>query len=83
MLSQGQGPDEFLSPVEFFLSDSSAFIHNRWHFTAQNYTFNAKDFSIRRQGELIHLPMSIDRVYPISESRFIASGVLKIADSLF
>ena len=40
MLPQGQGPDEFLSPVEFFLSDSSAFIHNRWHFTAQNYTFN-------------------------------------------
>lgn len=29
LLPQGQGPDEFLSPVEFFLSDSSAFIHNR------------------------------------------------------
>ena len=77
MLPQGQGPDEFLSPVEFFLSDSSAFIHNRWHFTAQNYIFNTKDFSIQRQGELIHLPMSIDRVYPISESRFIASGVFE------
>lgn len=83
MLPQGQGPDEFLSPVEFFLSDSSAFIHNRWHFTAQNYIFNTKDFSIQRQGELIHLPMSIDRVYPISESRFIACSILKIADSLF
>lgn len=75
MLPQGQGPDEFLSPVEFFMSDSSVFIHNRWHFTARNYTFNAKDFSIRAQGELIHLPMNLDRIYPISESRFIASGV--------
>lgn len=75
MLPQGQGPDEFLSPVEFFLSDSSIFIHNRWHFTAQNYSFNTKDFSIQPQGELIHLPMSLDRIYPIGESRFIASGV--------
>lgn len=75
MLPQGQGPDEFLSPVEFFFSDSSAFIHNRWHFTAQNYALHAKDFSIRRQGELTHLPMNLDRIYPVSESRFIASGV--------
>lgn len=75
MLPQGQGPDEFLSPVEFFLSDSSVFIHNRWHFTARNYSFNAKDFSIQPQGELIHLPMNLDRIHPIGESRFIASGV--------
>lgn len=77
MLPQGQGPNEFLSPVEFFISDSSVFIHNRWHFTAQNYTFNTKYFSIRPQGELIHLPMNIDRIYPLSESRFIASGVFE------
>lgn len=77
MLPQGQGPDEFLSPVEYFLSDSSVFIHNRWHFTAQNYTFNANDFSIRPQGELIHQPMNIDRLYPLSESSFVASGVFE------
>lgn len=75
MLPQGQGPDEFLTPVEFFMSDSTVFIHNRWHFTAQNYTFNANDFSIKAKGELMHLPMNVDRIYPISESRFIASGV--------
>lgn len=75
MLPQGQGPGEFLSPVEFFISNSSVFIHNRWHFTAQNYTFNANDFSIRPQGELINLPMNFDRIYPLSESRFVASGV--------
>lgn len=44
MLPQGQGPDEFLSPVEFFLSDSSAFIHNRWHFTAQTIYSTRKTF---------------------------------------
>lgn len=75
MLPQGQGANEFLSPVEFFMADSSLFIHNRWHFTAQNYSFHAKDFSIRPQGELMHLPMSVDRIYPISQSRFVASGV--------
>lgn len=75
MLPQGQGPDEFLSPVEFFLSDSSVFIHNRWHFTARNYTFNANDFSVQTQGESIQLPMNLDRIYPIGGSRFIASGV--------
>lgn len=75
MLPQGQGPDEFLSPVEFFISDSSVFIHNRWHFTARNYSFNERDFSIQSQGELIHLPMNLDKIYPISKSRFIASGV--------
>lgn len=75
MLPQGQGPDEFLSPVEFFMADSSVFIHNRWHFTAKNYAFDANDFSIRPQGESVPLPMNLDRIYPIGESRFIASGV--------
>lgn len=75
MLPQGQGPDEFLSPVEFFISDSSVFIHNRWHFTARDYAFNDKNFSIQSQGELMRLPMNVDRIYPISTSRFIASGV--------
>lgn len=75
LLPQGQGAGEYLSPIEFFMSDSSVFIHNRWHFTAQNHTFNVGDFSMQPQGKLIHLPMNIDRIYPISESRFIASGV--------
>ena len=67
MLPQGQGADEFLSPVEFFFSGSSMFIHNRWHFTARTYSFRADDFSIRQQGELIHLPMNVDKVYPIGD----------------
>lgn len=75
MLPQGQGAEEFLSPVEFFISDSSFFIHNRWHFTARNYAFDAANFSLQPQGELIRLPMNLDRIYPISESRFVASGV--------
>lgn len=75
MLPQGQGVNEFLSPVELFMADSSLFIHNRWHFTAQNYMFNEKDFSIKPKDKLIQLPMNIDRIYPIGESRFVASGV--------
>lgn len=78
MLPQGQGAGEFLSPVEFFFSaDSSLFIHNRWHFTAQDYIYRAVDFSIRPQGELIQLPMNLDKIYPIGQSRFVASGVFE------
>lgn len=77
MLPQGQGDNEFLSPVEFFIADSSMFIHNRWHFTAKNYSFSAEDFSIRQKGETIQLPLSVDKIYPISESRFVASGVFE------
>lgn len=77
MLPQGQGPDEFLAPVEFFLSDSTILIHNRWHFTAQSYAFNEVDFSIHSCEGLMHLPMNLDRVYPISKSRYIASGVFE------
>lgn len=75
MLPQGQGANEFLSPIEFFITDSLFFIHNRWHFTSHNYLFDTADFSIAPQGDLIHLPMSVDRIFPIGESRFIASGV--------
>lgn len=77
MLPQGQGADEFLTPIEFFISESSFFIHNRWHFTARNYLFDVNDFSLFAQGELKHLPMNVDRIYPISESRFVASGVFE------
>lgn len=83
LLPQGQGAGEYLSPIEFFMSDSSVFIHNRWHFTAQNHTFNAGDFSMQPQGKLIHLPMNIDRIYPISESRFIIEVFTTNYSSIF
>ena len=77
ILPQGQGANEFLSPIEYFMSGSSLFIHNRWHFTARNYAFDTHDFSIQPQGELVRLPMNIDRICPIGESRFVASGVFE------
>lgn len=77
ILPQGQGANEFLSPIEYFMSGSSLFIHNRWHFTARNYVFDTHDFSIQPQGELVRLPMNIDRICPIGESRFVASGVFE------
>lgn len=77
MLPQGQGANEFLSPIEFFFSNASLFIHNRWHFTAKNYKFDKQNLSISEQSELLRLPMNVDKMYPIGNSRFVASGVFE------
>lgn len=75
MLPRGQGAGEFLSPIEFFMSDTSVFIHNRWHFTARDYSFSKQDLSIQPKGELVRLPMGVDKLCPLGESRVVASGV--------
>ena len=36
LLPKGIGPDEFLSPVQFFFSDSTIYVYNRWHFYGKN-----------------------------------------------
>lgn len=77
MLPQGQGAGEFLSPVEFFPADSTFFVHNRWHFTAQDYSFDLPALSIRPQGELMRLPMGADHLCPVSGSRWVVSGVFE------
>lgn len=75
MLPQGQGANEFLSPIEYFFSDTTLFIHNRWHFTAQEYTFHEADFSIEPRKEKLRLPQSVDRIIPVKNNKYIASGV--------
>ena len=77
MLPQGQGANEFLSPIEYFFSDSTLFIHNRWHFTAQEYVFHETDFSIEPAKEKFHLPQSVDRIIPVNKGRYMVSGVFE------
>ena len=81
MIPRGEGPGEFLSPIQFIMSDSMMFIHNRWHFTAQNYTFNPSNYILNPLGPLIHLPTDIDMLYLLSNDTYVASG--RFSDSRF
>lgn len=74
LLPRGEGPDEFLSPIQFFFSDSVLFVYNRWHFYGKKYLFNRNDFSIKPISPLIHYSADIDMIYPLSDNRWIASG---------
>ncbi|MCS2280371.1 TolB-like 6-bladed beta-propeller domain-containing protein [Bacteroides thetaiotaomicron] len=74
MIARGEGPGEFLSPIQFILSDSMMFVHNRWHFTAQNYSYNSDNKTLTPLGSLIHFPTDIDMVYLLSDETYVASG---------
>lgn len=74
MIPRGEGPGEFLSPIQFILSDSMIFVHNRWHFTAQNYSFNSSNKTLTPLGSLVHFPTDIDMVYLLSDDNYVASG---------
>lgn len=74
MLPRGEGPGEFLSPIQFIISDSTIFVHNRWHFTAQNYSYDSINYSLDPLSSLIHFPTDIDMVYLLSDDTYVASG---------
>lgn len=74
LLPKGLGPDEFLSPVQFFISDSVLFVHNRWHFSARHYKYSIQDSLLCPLEDLVYFPTDIDMIYPLSENRIVASG---------
>lgn len=74
LLPRGVGPEEFLSPIQFFISDSILFVHNRWHFSARYYKYNIHDSMLSPLEDLIHFPTDIDMIFPLSEKRIVASG---------
>lgn len=81
LLPKGTGPEEFLSPVQFFLLDSILFVHNRWHFSARSYKYNIDESLLCPVGKLIKLPTDIDMIYPLSKNRMVASG--RFSDSRY
>lgn len=74
IIPRGEGPNEFLSPIQIAITDSTLFIHNRWHYSAKLYSFNYTDFTINPIGETIKLPTDIDRLLVIDSNSYIASG---------
>ena len=74
LLPKGIGPDEFLSPVQFFFSDSTIYVYNRWHFYGKKYSFNKDSLIMKPLTKMIKYPTNIDMICPLTENRWIASG---------
>ncbi len=70
----GEGPDNFLSPIEIKLLDSILIIHNRWHYSLKKYCIDSEMQIQTKTDEINRLPTDIDRVHPLNDSTYIASG---------
>ena len=73
----GEGPNEFLSPIQFILIDSTFIIHNRWHFNSGKYIFNKADLTFSQIEEKISLSTDIDMIFPLNNNSYVASGRFK------
>jgi hypothetical protein len=74
LLPLGDGPDEYLSPVQFFIKDSLITVHNRWHYSLRFCKFDTINYTIKNVSHSISLPTEIDRIYSIRDDRWVASG---------
>lgn len=81
LMPLGEGPNEFLSPVQYFRVDSNMLVYNRWHYTLGLYNVDYLDRKMSLCSERSTLSTDIDMIYPIGSDRFIASGRFK--DSRF
>lgn len=66
--------NEFQPPIEIACVDSILMIHNRWHHSARTFLVNGIDCAFVNNGRLDSLPIRIDRLYPITNKLYIASG---------
>lgn len=80
-LPLGEGPEEFLSPIQFFIQNERMIVYNRWHYTLRYCSVDLSDFVIKSINRSISIPTDVDMVYPIDKERWIASG--RFADSRF
>lgn len=70
----GEGPDDFLSPIEIKLLDSVLIIHNRWHYSLKEYDLNSNGLLLTKKSVISKLPTDIDRIHPLNDHTYIASG---------
>ncbi len=74
MLPWGEGPNEFLSPIQYFITDTSLIVHNRWHYSAQKFRYLSRNLFIISSESRFKLSTDIDMIYPVSDNKYIASG---------
>lgn len=72
-LPLGLGPNEFMTPIEFFLCDSVFIVYNRWHYILKKYKFEY-EISTKDYDAFLRVSTDIDRLFPIKGNKYIASG---------
>ncbi len=76
-ISKGKGPDEFLSPIQMVLTDSILAIQNRSQYSSRKYRINLSSLTLEGAEPLIRIPTGIDRLHPLNEGKYIASGIFE------
>ncbi len=77
-LAKGEGPSDFLPPVQIsFIDPSTANIHNRWHFNFNISKYDSIKKTFHNIGERIRISTDIDMIYPIKDKQYVASGKFK------
>ncbi|MDR0892280.1 MAG: TolB-like 6-bladed beta-propeller domain-containing protein [Mediterranea sp.] len=73
---RGEGPDNFLSPVQMIIDGEQLLLHNRWHYTFREYALRQEGDTVHliNIGNIMHLPRNVDKICPIASERFIATG---------
>lgn len=69
----GEGPDDFLSPIQIILFDSIMYIHNRWHYSLKSFLIRDKVY-LEKVESISDLSTDIDMIYPLYQDLFISSG---------
>lgn len=70
----GEGPDESLTPIQFFVKDTVLVVHNRWHFAMQEFRHFPQRDTLISLCDKVRLSTDIDLIQPVSGNRYIASG---------
>lgn len=73
-LPYGDGPEEYLSPLQMVFTDSVLLLHNRWHYNCRKVIFNDDSLTYAPMNKIKLLPTDIDLLYPLEKDRYIASG---------
>lgn len=73
-LPLGEGPKNFLPPIQYFFSDSTFVVHNRWHFNLRYCKMDSTNWNIVSVDESYKLSTDIDMIYPLAKDCWVASG---------
>lgn len=81
LLPYGEGPEEFLSPIQFFINDSVMNVYNRWHYSLRCCVIDSLGLNISSISKTIKVSTDVDMIYPLGKTYWIASG--RFTDSRF
>jgi hypothetical protein len=74
---KGIGPDEFQSPIQMAISDTTLMLYNRWHYDLKQVFIDVSSVKFDIVNHIRRLPTDIDKIYPLNKGLYIASGRFK------